>query len=78
MLLTVAPFEHKQPERFGRNEKDGGVMHDIEQLRIQHQRSMAQWEKERRNAARKRKNEVVRWDRSFHRLKTMLQRSLHA
>ncbi|WP_153305593.1 hypothetical protein [Oceanidesulfovibrio indonesiensis] len=52
-------------------------MHDIEQLRIQHERSMAQWEKERRSAAKKRKNEVVRWDRSFNKLKTMLQRSMH-
>jgi hypothetical protein len=52
-------------------------MHGIDQLRMQHERSMAKLEKERRSAAKKRKSEVVRWDRSFSRLKTMLQR-MHA
>ncbi|WP_153307166.1 hypothetical protein [Oceanidesulfovibrio marinus] len=53
-------------------------MYGIDHIQVKHQRSMAKLEKERREAARKRKSEVVRWDRSLTRLKTMLQRSMQS
>ncbi len=49
-------------------------MYGVEHLQHVHQQTMAQLNREQRYAARKRKAESVRWERSLDKLKSLLHK----